>query len=159
MSETELLWKLRQLPREMDPPRDLWPGIAAGRQRRPARVRRPWLASLSLAASLVLAAGLVYKSPVGAGLGAPLPDPADTLSANVVRGEAAAVTRQYEAALRQFDGAPVPAAVQPELKVLDDSAAQIRRAIAADPDAVFLLQQLRKTYELRLTLTRATASA
>jgi hypothetical protein len=152
MSETEMLWKLRQLPREMDLPRDLWPGIADGMQRRPARVRRPWLASLSLAASLVLAAGLVYKSPVGAGLGAPLPDPADTLSANVVRGEAAAVTREY-------DGAPVPAAVQPELKVLDDSAAQIRRAIAADPDAVFLLQQLRKTYELRLNLTRATASA
>lgn len=159
MSETEMLWQLRQLPREIEPPRDLWPGIAAGLQRRPARVRRPWLASLSLAASVLLAAGLVYKSPVGAGLDAPLPDPADTLSASVVRGEAAAVTREYQAAMRQFDGAAIPAAVQPELKVLDDSAAQIRRAIAADPDEVFLLQQLRKTYELRLNLTRATASA
>ena len=29
MGETELRWGLRQLPREMDPPHDLWPGIAA----------------------------------------------------------------------------------------------------------------------------------
>ena len=29
MGENELRWQLRQLPRELDPPRDLWPGIAA----------------------------------------------------------------------------------------------------------------------------------
>jgi hypothetical protein len=31
---------------------------------------------------------------------------------------------------------------------------QIRRAIAADPGSVFLLEQLRRTYELRLDLTQ-----
>ena len=29
MGENELRWQLRQLPAEIDPPRDLWPGIAA----------------------------------------------------------------------------------------------------------------------------------
>ena len=39
MKETDLRWQLRQLPREMDLPKDLWPAIEAGIRREP--VRRP----------------------------------------------------------------------------------------------------------------------
>ena len=40
------------------------------------------------------------------------------------------------------------------LEVLDESAAQIRHAIATDPQARFLLEQLRRTYARRLALTQ-----
>ena len=79
---------------------------------------------------------------------------ADAISSVVVRSEARAITDEYQAALRQLQGAPVPAEVQPTLQALDRSVAQIHRAIAADPDAVFLLDQLRRTYSARLALTQ-----
>ena len=42
----------------------------------------------------------------------------------------------------------------PALATLDRSAADIREAIASDPGAVFLLDQLRRTYSRRLSLTQ-----
>jgi hypothetical protein len=76
------------------------------------------------------------------------------ITGTVVARESKAVSDEYQAALRQFDGAPLPAEVAPTLHALDRSVAQIRRAIAADPGSVFLLEQLRRTYELRLSLTQ-----
>ena len=155
MSEAEILWQLRQLPREVEPGRDVWPAIAASiaRQRAPRRPR--WLAPLALAASLLLTVGLVgraqFQGP--APVDAPRAE-ADAISRVVVRSEARALTDQYQAALRQFQGAPVPADVQPTLQALDRSVVQIHRAIAADPDSVFLLGQLRRTYSTRLALTQ-----
>lgn len=148
MGETELRWQLRQLPREIEPPRDLWPGIAARLERRPPR-RHSWWVGLALAASLVLALGL------GVRLSSPGPDRALAEGgAGLVYREAAALTREYEAALVQFQGAPMPAPLVPALDTLDRSAAEIRVALAADPDAVFLLDQLRRTYARRLSLTQ-----
>ena len=68
--------------------------------------------------------------------------------------EADAMTLEYEAALRQFEGAAMPAALRPALATLDRSALEIRGALADDPDAVFLLEQLRRTYARRVTLTQ-----
>ena len=155
MRETEILWPLRQLPREVEPGRDLWPTIAAGiaRQRAPERPR--WLARLALAASLLLTVGLVGRAQFQHNAQVDMPRAeADAISSVVVRSEARAVTEEYQAALRQLQGAPVPADVQPALQALDRSVAQIHRAIAADPDAVFLLDQLRRTYSTRLALTQ-----
>jgi hypothetical protein len=151
MSETELLWQLRQMPRELEPGRDLWPGIAAGigQPRRAARLR--WIAPLAMAASVLLAVGLAYRVQQAA---PPAANPAQAIASTVVARESRAVTDEYQAALRQFDGAPVPAEVAPALRDLDRSVVQIRRAIAADPGSVFLLEQLRRTYELRLDLTQ-----
>ena len=43
MGENELRWQLRQLPRELDPPHDLWPGIEARLSPQAAPRRRwPW---------------------------------------------------------------------------------------------------------------------
>ena len=147
--DADLRWQLRQLPREIEPAHDLWPGIAAGIEKRRARKPWRWTFALAMAASLVLAIGVWMRL-------APLhreAAPAD-LTAEVVRKEAHSMTRQYQAALRELSAAPVPADLKPSLHTLDQSAAQIRQAIAADPDSVFLLHQLQKTYSRRLALTQ-----
>ena len=147
--DADLRWQLRQLPRELDPARDLWPGIAAGIDSRRQRAPRRWVFALAMAASLVLAVGVWMRIAPLHREAAP-PD----LTAQVVRREAHAMTQQYQAAMRELEGAPVPATLAPSLQTLDQSAAQIRQAIAADPDSVLLLQQLRKTYSRRLALTQ-----
>lgn len=146
MSETELRWQLRQLPRDIEPPRDLWPSIAARLPPvRPARRRLGWLAGLAVAASLCVAVGIAWQQARP-----PAPDP----QAQLVQREAQALTREYEAALVQFDGAPLPAPIEPALATLDQSAAEIRRAMDSDPGARYLLDQLRRTYSRRLSLTQ-----
>lgn len=149
MTETDLRWQLRQLPREIDPPRDLWPGIADAMSRRPATPRRSWVAGVALAASVLLALGLTWRLM-------PAPDaaPSPDLTAQLVQREAAGMTAEYQAALRQFEGAPLADTLAPDLRTLDRSADQIRSALAADPDSVALLQQLRRTYSRRLALTQ-----
>jgi len=188
MSETEMLWKLRQLPREIEPGRDLWPGIAAAVGQPRARSRARWLAPFALAASVLLTAGIAWRAQhdatavpavavaTPATSSKPTPELPATrgatatgsmqgalagdanrsrmITGTVVARESRAVTDEYQAALRQFDGAPLPAEVAPTLHALDQSVAQIRRAIAVDPGSVFLLEQLRRTYELRLSLTQ-----
>ena len=150
MTETDLRWRLRQLPREIDATRDLWPGIAAAIERRPARRPYRWLVpSLAMAASVVLVAGLSWQR-----IAAPASAAAPDASALVVATESRAITSEYQAALRQYKGAPVPAAIQPTLGELDHSVVQIQRAIASDPDSVYLLDQLRRTYSKRLALTQ-----
>ena len=146
MSEHELRWQLRQLPREIEPPHDLWPGIAARLQPvRASGTRRAAWWGLALAASLCLAVGIAWQSRP-----APSPDP----QVAVVQREAEALTLEYQAALSQFDGAPLPAPIEPALATLDQSVAQIREAMDSDPGARYLLDQLRRTYSRRLSLTQ-----
>ena len=150
MKETDLRWQLRQLPREIEPERELWPAIEAGIRRETiAPVRRRWPAALAAAATLVLAAGLFWRAPQSA----PPPTP-EQIEARVVSTEARAITDEYQAALRQFDGAPLPAQAEPGIAALDRSVAQIQSAIVADPHSLFLLEQLRRTYDRRLELTQ-----
>ena len=54
-------------------------------------------------------------------------------------------------------GATYLSLIRPALHTLDESAAQIRRAIATEPNAHFLLDQLRRTYARRLELTQRAA--
>lgn len=149
MTDNDLRWRLRQLPRELDPPADLWPGIAARLQAPAPRRRRHWPVLLALAACLCLAIGLaatLRPAPAAAGF-----------EAELVRREAEAMTLEYEAALRELGQAPAPEAIAPSLATLDQSAREIREALEADPDAVRLLEQLRRTYSRRLALTQRAA--
>ena len=68
------------------------------------------------------------------------------------------MTREYRGAL-QVIAASAPSSVEadPALRELDRSAAQIRSALAKDPDARFLLDRLRHTYAMRLALTQRAA--
>ncbi len=147
MTETDLRWQLRQLPRELELPHDLWPKIAAGIGPQRTRTPRRWLAELAIAASLLLAAGLLWRAPPANSVAA---DP----DAAIVKAQTRAISDEYQAALRQFDGAPLSPVYRPSLQSLDRSLVEIHRAIAADPRSVFLLEQLQKTYSRRLALTQ-----
>jgi hypothetical protein len=150
MKETDLRWQLRQLPREVELTRDLWPAIEAGIRREPARRRGTrWPAALAAAATFVLAAGLYWRADQAA-----VPVEATPIEARIVNNDARAITDEYQAAIKQFDGAPLAPQVEPSIAALDRSVAQIQSAIVADPDSVFLLDQLRRTYERRLELTQ-----
>ena len=151
MNDTDLRWQLRQLPRELDPAHDLWPGIAARLQpqaRRP--VRAAWIGGLAIAASLLVAV-VLWR---GGGANEAAYDPG---TERIVQAEAQAMTLEYQAALAQYQAVPVPPALVPGIAELDRSVIDIRTALAADPDSVPLLQQLQRTYALRLSLTQRAA--
>ena len=140
-----LRWQLRAMRDEVAPPRDLWAGIAprlAPRtQARP--LRTPWLA---LAASLLLVVGM-------AGLWRGQLREADAGQAALV--EARRLSTDYRDTLRALPaGTERPQVLAPALDELDRSAAQIRRALARDPDSRLLLEQLRRTYSRRLELSQ-----
>jgi hypothetical protein len=161
-----LLMQLRGLRSELPPGNDLWPGIAARIAQAPQAadagnvvpLRRKAgaarLAPFALAASLVLALGVAWQ--LRPDFAMPGADP----QTGMIERQAQAMTREYAGALRELQaaGSPPPRAGA-ALQALDHSAAQIRTALARDPDARFLLDQLRRTYEKRLELTqRATLS-
>lgn len=149
-----LRWQLRGLRQDAPPTRDLWPDIAARistlPQRQdepeavevaPSRLHRfaPW----AMAASLVLTVGLAWQLTRVA----PSQDP-------VIPREAASLTRDYQGALAQMQNAQAHPEFGVALEELDRSAAQILTAIDRDPNAAFLLEQLRRTYAKRLALTQ-----
>ena len=159
-----LRWQLRGLREDVAPQRDLWAGIAeriaAGPQvtqpapihalPRPSR-RLRWMA---MAASIGLAFALAWQlrpTPVTA----PAPTGSNNVAANTISREAAAMTQQYQTALREIDahGHPVTAHAD-ALRELDAGVQQVRDALTRDPDSSFLLRQLQKLYTQRLALTQ-----
>jgi hypothetical protein len=163
-----LRWSLRGLRRDTLPENDLWPAIAArlavtaqqapmpasapARPRTTPFHRRPML--LATAASLVVALGIGWQLRPAATTASATADPTRQL---VVR-EAAAMTIEYDAALRELQAGRRPVAGQPALNEIDRSAAQIRTALARDPDAHFLLERLHSLYSQRLALTQRLAA-
>ena len=157
--DAALRMALRQLRRERMPENDLWPRIAADIAAAPARTdARPSGASRfvpwAIAASLLLAVTLAWQLR-------PLPPrslAARDGEARLLSHEAQAMTREYQGALKVIaSGTRADATSNPALRELDASAAQIRGALARDPDARFLLDRLRHTYSLRLALTQRAA--
>jgi hypothetical protein len=141
-----LRWQLRAMRQDVPPPRDLWAGIAPRLEARPVPVhatRTPWLA---LAASVLLVVGMagIWQGRVREG---------DAGQAALV--EARRLSDDYRQAI---DALPADAARSPSLAPaideLDRSAAQIRRALARDPDSRLLLEQLRRTYTRRIELSQ-----
>jgi hypothetical protein len=150
LSDDALRWQLRALRQDMPPSRDLWPDIATKLAAAPApsmssssAQRRRRVAPFALAASVLLAVTMTWqlqRTPEGDAL---------------IQREAAAMTRDYTGALAQMDTqAKASPDYAPALLALDQSAAEIRHAIATDPNARFLLEQLRRTYARRLALTQ-----
>lgn len=138
-----LRWQLRAMRRDVPPAPDLWPGIAArlAAPPKPSPRRAPWLA---LAASVLLAvgAGSLVQQRMG--------DAPDA----VARREARQMTREYTQALESMPPARPAGALASGIAELDRSARQIRNALDRDPDSRLLLEQLRRTYTLRLALSQ-----
>lgn len=153
-NDNDLRWRLRQLPREREPGRDLWPALAERLAQSPQAAARPASGPhrLRFAVSAALAAGVTLTVALGWLMTDTAPEPAAQVVAAATLRQAEAIRVEYEAALAQFEGAPVPTTVQPALQELDRSAEQIRMALAADPQSRFLLDRLRRTYERRLGL-------
>jgi len=151
--DLDLLRRLKQLPRERAPANDLWAGIEARLQPAAAPRRRSWI-PYALAASAVLAAVLMLRdAPTTAPTVAAAP--ASPPPANeFVRREAEAITIEYRLALETFAGAALPPELESAASELDLSAQSIRRALRDEPDAVYLLDRLRRTYDQRLKLSQ-----
>jgi len=160
--------RLRGLRRDVPPARDLWPDISARLAAHPQaaaadqphattplraaphRHRRGlrglgWFAA---AASIALAIGIGWQLRPQA-----VNAPSAGRDAMLVR-QADAMTREYDAAVRELESAKPAVRETGALQQLDRSAAEVRAALARDPDAVFLLEQLRRVYTQRLSLTR-----
>jgi hypothetical protein len=160
--ELDLRRRLRQLARERAPQRDLWSGIQArldpvSLRRAPRTTRRRGGYALAAAASVLLALIVLLRpaappDPTLTGAAAP-PQAGPTPPASL-RLEADALTIEYRTALDGFAAAPLPPAVQAAASELDHSADQLREALRAQPDATYLLDRLRHTYDQRLKLTQ-----
>lgn len=165
--EARLRWQLRGMRKDLPPARDLWPQIGKRISATPAvqarrqRPRQRW-APLALAASLLLAVGLAWQlRPLPGTSNGSIPRAtqlaAGQPSSRLLDREAEAMSREYGAALSELRAAtPLPSTPTQTaaLQELDRSVAQIRSALARDPDARFLLDRLRRTYAQRLALTQ-----
>lgn len=150
-----LRWDLQALRREIQPENDLWAGIAARMASEPQtaverpghalRPRRfvPW----AMAASVLLVVGMFWQMTPGAVQPGTQANP-------LVLQQAVSMTFDYEKALARLQQADTHPEAHGAFGELDRSAAQILTAIDRDPDAAFLLEQLRRTYARRLQLTQ-----
>lgn len=174
---------LRALRTDVLPARDLWPGIAARLERRPATAAAPlpagvprpapargWRhprrrrnAGYALAATVVLAVAVAWQlAPVrtvappadaGDGLAATPPASAPATDAPLLRA-ADALALEYQGALREARAASGAAALPAGLDAeLERGAAEVRAALARDPDALYLFNRLQRIYAHRLDLT------
>ncbi|MGY3264985.1 hypothetical protein [Lysobacter sp. HA35] len=138
-----LRWQLRAQRRDIAPATDLWPDISARLSTPAPRATRrtPYFA---MAATVLLAIGagtLVQR------LSPPTVEP--------VHREAQKLTKEYDRALRSMPNATASSTeLAPAIGELDRSARQIRSALERDPDSRLLLDQLRRTYALRLSLSQ-----
>lgn len=151
MSDFELRRRLAQLPHELLPQRDLWPGVlariapAAARRRRTRR----WIGGFALAASLALAA-ILTLGPEPLGLGTPTsPTPRDH---RLIQADELAA--EYRGALRELGPIEFPPELVPTVAELDSSVVELHQALASDPSADFLLDRLRSAYAQRLRLSQ-----
>lgn len=152
--QDQIRWQLQALRRDIEPETDLWPGIAARlaeaapRQQVPAassprRRFAPW----ALAASVLLAVGFVWQLGQTPEAQIPQGNP-------LIRQQAVAMTLDYERELALAGEAQTHPEIHAALEDLDRSASLILSAIDHEPNARFLLDQLRRTYARRLQLTQ-----
>jgi hypothetical protein len=160
----DLLARLRALPNERDVPADGWARLSA---RLPPREPEAAPAPTGTVVALATRSRRRWWLPAGAVLAASLAIYAVTPWRHVqpdipvpstLQLQAAAMTEQYRQAVAALPAGRAPE-WQPALHELDESAAQIQAALAQDPRAPHLLGQLKRTYALRLELTRQAAYA
>jgi hypothetical protein len=166
MSEKDPLQKhLEKLPREIAPERDLWPEIA-----RRARPRRAWPARAAvIALGLAAAAALVLATRRRPEPTAPIASaPALTLTP-IASASAPAIgplpgEAEYASALASLEAElaqrrpEMPeharAAIDEDLRVVDDAITSSREALAARPADPELRAELDRAYEDKLDLVR-----
>jgi len=164
MTDFERLRDLRALRQPVEPATDLWPGIAA--RIAPAgaatATRSRWMWPEALAASVVLGIGVLLA--VGRAPQAPVASEAPVaLQASMAQPgipwsvrEALALDASFAGALEEARRvAPPPSGdVLRADRELDTAQRALEDALAQQPDAVHLLDLLRRTHEQRLRLAQ-----
>jgi hypothetical protein len=160
MNEFELLRDLRALRQPAMPATDAWPAIAARIAApvavTPAPRRAMW--PEALAASMVLGLGVLLAISTGDRLQGPTGDSPAAVSAELPWSlrEALALDAAYAGALEEARRSAPPAArelVHAEREI-DAAQRALEDALAEQPDAVHLLDLLRRTHEQRLRLAQ-----
>ena len=149
--EQRLQHQLNELPRELNPGRDLWAGIEHGvkhkRETRSSQSRlRPMLATAAgLALAVVMGWSLLHN---------PVEQPETLLTGNaLVQSLSAQHAEQMQTLLVSVQDAPaVSANWQEQLSELDDAAKAIKTALAEDPDNTVLLRMLQNVYQQQVLL-------
>lgn len=166
MDELEYRRLLKALPHAIEPDRDLFPGIAARLDARPARRALPARPLFPFAAAagfvaVAIASGWFALQQLPHAESEPL-----AAQTPLVLREARAMHAEYEAALvagtgdrwsalrEQADPRYVAAWTE-----LDAAEAELNQALAADPGARFLLDRLKQVQSKRLHLTQKALSA
>lgn len=157
------------LPRERQPARDLWEGIAGRIGARTASWARPsawWAAGLAAAATVAVVAWLspLWPEPGSPPAQSPL---AGTRPAAALPGAAGLdeAEREYERATAELMAAlgerrvslspDTAALVDENLRVIDEALVQVRAALARDPASPRLSRMLASTHEKKIeTLKR-----
>jgi hypothetical protein len=155
-TDASLQARLHALPAERVPPAHAWQQIAAQLPARhtgqpavlPTRRARRW----PLRVGLGLAAGLAVLMVVPTST-PPTPRPSP------LQRQADVIAAEYQQAMATLPPAQIGADWQPALRELDSSATHIRAAIAENPRSRYLLNQLQRTYALRLELTQQAVTA
>lgn len=127
---------LRGLRVDQAPPHELWPQIESRVVlRRDRRLRAPWLAAAGLAASVLVVLGLqVRRDGPTNSAHAPLRAPAEVIAA--IRDERPD-PRFMPTAMHPL--APeTRALLRANLKIVSSAETQLKRALVADPDAIYL---------------------
>jgi hypothetical protein len=163
-SELDLRWRLRQLPKVRDVPEGAWQSINEALDKTPQDAQQRvsyskgaakswpvWAFAASLAAVLAIGLPLWLNKPA-------TKTPANP-QAQMMAHEVDLMSLEYQAALKEMShagnqGPLTEDHAQRELKLLDDSAQQIRHAISQNPGATYLLTMLRRTYMQRLQITQ-----
>lgn len=157
----ELLARAAQMPRDVAPPRDLWPGIAS-RLGRHGQARTWWMAGLAAAAALLVAVTVAVRSPHAAD-----PAPGGVITEISTAGlppELAEAERQYERATAQLlaalasrqDAMPqeTKTALEANLRAIDEALVEVRAAVRADPTNPRLNHLLASTHQRKVETLR-----
>jgi anti-sigma factor RsiW len=160
------------LPRRVEPSRDLWPEIASEveRRRRYTLLRavgtRPgaWAAGLAAAAAVVVAVWVVPRRDVKAPVAAVTPPAVAQPAALTGLDAFASAERDYQEATAELMAAldtrrvslspETVAAIDENLRVIDQALAEIRAAMARDPNSARLGRMLASTHEKKIQTLR-----
>ena len=178
-SELRQVRELAGMAADVQPPRDLWPGIQQriGDGAQDARVlpfRRRWaftVPQLAAAAVLMMVVGAGAATVAVRGLGAPAPAPATgpvAIGAPAAQPAAFAGTAKYDAAIADLEGvlaehrdqldSATVRVLEQSLRTIDRAIAQARAALATDPGDPYLNVYLAETMRRKLNLMRRAAT-
>lgn len=154
----QLSAQLAHLPKAIEPPRDLWQGIAS-RLSRPAPKTRHPLLEISVAACVAaLVSSVMFLSVGRQDAAAPAPivayqqlDAAYSPLRQVSLARYNANAAQMDPQLRQI--------VEKNLAIIDNAMAEIRQALKHRPNDPALNQLLQQTYQQQLSVLAAVAPA